>query len=61
MYLYNIRFTLLALTDFEKALKSHFPGINLRGCYFHFKQAVGRWAFKHGYKIPFTNNLEFKI
>ena len=46
---------LVCLTDFEraarKALKFHFPSVQLRGCYFHFKQAVGRWIFNNGYKI----------
>ena len=54
----------LALTDFErasrKALSFHFPGIKLRGCYFHYKQAIGRWIFKHGYKRTYTQNLFFK-
>ena len=39
----------LGLIDFEraarKALKFHFPSIKLRGCYFHYKQAVGRWVY----------------
>ena len=52
------------LTDFEsaarKALKFNFPGIQLKGCYFHFKQAIGRWIFKHSYKKAYINNLGFK-
>jgi hypothetical protein len=36
----------VALTDFEKvarkALRFHFPNITLKGCFFHFKQAIGR-------------------
>ena len=56
---------LIALTDFEKAvrkaLKFHFPGIKLKGCFFHFKQAIGRWIFKNGYKKTFMTNIAFKF
>ena len=54
----------IALTDFEKAarkaLKYHFSNIKLKGCFFHFKQAVGRWIFKNGYKQTYNINTEFK-
>jgi hypothetical protein len=54
----------VALTDFEKAarkaLRFHFPNITLKGCFFHFKQAIGRWIFKNGYKQTYTCNDEFK-
>ena len=54
----------MALTDFEKAarkaLRFHFTNITLKGCFFHFKQAIGRWIFKNAYKQTFHNNIEFK-
>lgn len=53
-----------AVADFErafrKALKFHFPSISLKGCFFHFKQAVCRWIFTNGYKVTFAINLAFK-
>ena len=46
-------------TDFEhvirKALKHCYPGINFTGCYFHFKQANGRWMFQHGFKVTYSH------
>ena len=54
----------IALTDFEKAarkaLRFHFTNIRLKGCFFHFKQAVGRWIFKNGYKLTYSLNIDFK-
>ena len=54
----------LALTDFERAagkgLRFSFPGITLKGCFFHFKQAIGRWIFSHGYKMTYAINMDFK-
>ena len=41
-------------------MKFHFPSIKLRGCFFHFKQAVGRWIFKNGYKVTYTTCLLFQ-
>ena len=55
---------LVCLTDFEraarKAIKFHFPSVHLRGCYFHFKQAVGRWIFRNGYTVNYVSNVIFK-
>lgn len=43
-----------AITDFElalqKSLMSNFHKIRLKGCYFHFSQAIVRWLFEHGFK-----------
>ena len=51
-------------TDFEhavrKALRHCYPGIHLRGCYFHFKQAVGRWMFQHGFKMAYSHDELFR-
>ena len=53
----------LVLLDFEKAarkaLKFSFPGIKIKGSFFHNKQAFGRWIFKNGYKVTYAINLEF--
>ena len=54
----------LVLADFEKssrkAYKFNFPGVRLRGCYFHYKQAIGRWIYQHSYKPAYIHNLGFK-
>ena len=51
-------------TDFEqavrKALKHCYPGIQLKGCYFHFEQAIGRWMFQHGYKVAYSQDQLFR-
>lgn len=43
--------------DFEKAPKNalefHFPNITIRGCWFHFRQAVIRRAFSIGLKSKY--------
>ena len=42
------------MADFEKAstnaLKYHFPNIEVKGCWFHFRQAIHRRAVKIGLK-----------
>ena len=44
----------LALGDFEiaaqRALKHHFPGIKIKGCWFHFRKAIMKKAFSIGIK-----------
>ena len=51
------------LTDIEhtvrKALNHCFPQIKLRVYYFHFKQAVGRWIFQHGFKSHYEKKKKF--
>ena len=54
----------LALTDFEQAVQQafrlSFPGIELKGCYFHLRQAQVKWIFQHGYKSRYFQNAAFK-
>ena len=46
--------------DFEqairKALRHCLPQIKLSGCYFHFKQALGRSIFQHSFKVAYEQN-----
>lgn len=48
-----------AMSDFElasrSAIKFHFPNVNLKGCWFHFKQAVNRKVIKLGLKKNYTS------
>ena len=50
--------------DFEDAAHKAFdyvwPGVDISGCYFHFRQANCRWLFLHGYKKQYHANIEFK-
>ena len=41
------------------AYKFHWPGVKLKGCFFHFNQAILRWAFRNGYKLPYSTNYDF--
>jgi hypothetical protein len=49
--LFNLNVTNI-MVDFDHALhqslRSTFPEAQLRGCYFHFKQAIRRWCKNHG-------------
>lgn len=51
------------VTDFElsaiNAYKFHWPGAELKGCFFHYSQAIIRWAFKNGYKLHYWTNSYF--
>lgn len=42
------------MADFEKAstlaIKYHFPNVNIKGCWFHYRQAIYRRAVKIGLK-----------
>jgi hypothetical protein len=44
----------LVMADFEvaaqKALKHHFPGVRIKGCWFHFRKAIMKKAFSIGIK-----------
>jgi len=55
----------VCLTDFElaimTALASEFSGITLKGCFFHFKQAIHRWISNHNYKTTYKTNNTFRI
>lgn len=55
----------VAMTDFEPAMQNAltycFPNIQLKGCFFHLKQAVQHWIKTHGYKPDMRHNSEFKI
>ena len=46
------------VTDFEhaamNAYKFHWPGAELKGCFFHFNQAILRLAFRNGFKLHYT-------
>ena len=52
------------LVDFEIALHQsiqlHFPGTLIRGCYFHFNQAVWRWVQTHGHSVLYKENEPFR-
>lgn len=47
-----------ALTDFESSMQNAliycFPSIQLKGCYFHLKQAVYHWCHRKGYKKEYV-------
>ena len=53
------------VVDFElaaiNAYKFHWPGAEIKGCFFHFTQAVLRWAFRNGYKLHYSANTTFKL
>ncbi|XP_062591979.1 uncharacterized protein LOC134253475 [Saccostrea cucullata] len=53
-----------ALTDFEtvihNSIRQVFPGINTKGCFFHFTQAVWRRAQQTGLQIPYKENDDIK-
>ena len=52
------------LVDFEIALhqsiRLHFPGTLIRGCYFHFNQAIWRWVQTHGFAVLYKENEPFR-
>ena len=54
----------LVLTDFEKAARKafrfHFTNVVVKGCFFHYKQAIHRWIFKNGYKVSYSINMLFQ-
>ena len=54
-----------ALTDFELAIQNAFvhcfPLIKIKGCFFHFKQVVGRWIFTNGFKKRYQTDDLFKL
>ena len=51
------------LTDLKQAAmnayKFNWPSVELKGCFFHFNQAILRWAFRNGYKLPYSTNYDF--
>jgi len=53
------------LSDFElgyqNALQHVFPFIQIRGCFFHFKQAIHKWVIKNKLKKIFNNSCQFRI
>lgn len=53
------------MLDFEKAAQSgfkfHWPSINLRGCAFHFAQAVWRNFTSFGLKPKYSEDFSLKI
>ena len=53
------------VTDFEQAAmnayKFHWSGAEIKGCFFHFNQAVLRWAFRNGFKLSYTIKTKFNI
>ncbi|CAF0865369.1 unnamed protein product [Brachionus calyciflorus] len=53
----------IIMADFEKAstqaIKYHFPNIIIKGCWFHFRQAIFRNAVKLGLKTSY-NQYEYK-
>ena len=55
----------IAMTDFEAAVQNSilkaFPGIDIKGCFFHFKHAIHDWIAEHGYKMDYTNNSSFRV
>ncbi len=54
----------LVYSDFEKAAQNafrfHFPGVKLKGCWFHFRQAIIKHAFEIGMK-PLYNRDSYRI
>lgn len=54
-----------ALTDFELAMQNAlthcFSNIQLKGCFFHLKQAVQHWVSRKGFKKEMASNSEFRI
>jgi hypothetical protein len=55
----------VALTEFEPAVQNAlidaFPGIDIKGCFFHFKHAIHDWIAQHGYKIDYNSNSSFRV
>ena len=53
------------IIDFElaaiNAFKFHWPGAELKGCFFHYTQAVLRWAFRNGYKLHYSINTAYNF
>lgn len=52
------------LVDFEGALlqsvRLHFPGADVKGCFFHFAQCLWRWVQTHGHVVMYRENEEFR-
>ncbi|CAF0949225.1 unnamed protein product [Brachionus calyciflorus] len=55
----------LILTDFEYSLmvsiNTVFKEVQIKGCWFHFCQAVKRRLFSFGYKTEYLNNWDFRF
>lgn len=53
------------MVDYEKAihnaLRTVFPNIQVKGCWFHFTQAILRNLGSVGLKSKYKNNLEFRL
>ena len=53
------------LSDFEQAImlafKHVFPGIEVKGCYFHFKHVHQGWLNRNGWKKIYRSNNDFRI
>ena len=43
------------------AYKFYWPGAELKGCFFHFNQAILTWAFRNGCKLPYSIKTNFKV
>ena len=58
-------FPQVILTNFEitimNAFRHCFPGIEVKGCYFHFKHAHQGWLCRHGWKKMYRTSNEFRI
>lgn len=53
------------MTDFElasiEAFKAAFPGVENRGCFFHFSQSIYRQIQRAGFQSRYENNAEFAL
>ncbi|KAL5013008.1 hypothetical protein ScPMuIL_011559 [Solemya velum] len=50
--------------DYEVAIRNAatqvFPGINIKGCFFHYTQCIWRNAQKHGLQVPYKDNDDIR-
>jgi hypothetical protein len=54
----------MAFCDFEASLQNAIYGIfniEIKGCWFHFNQAIIRKLFNLGFKMRFCNDIDFKL
>ena len=55
----------VSMTDFEQSImqsvKNFFPGIEIKGCYFHFKHALQSWLNQNGWKKIYRSSISFRI
>ena len=55
---------LIAFCDFEVSLQNaiyRIFEIEIKGCWFHYNQAIIRKLFNLGFKIRFSNEISFKL